>query len=139
AREACGLAPGGWLVIGLARVLAAVEARARPARSAADTGVEIGVRACRVVPVPGTPAGRRRPYARPVLLAGRPGGPGKVARVLANRRFAPPAKIAAALQHLVPSSKGDVQALVLPMGAGRVVATDAAGGRSYLAEVVHFK
>jgi hypothetical protein len=92
----------------------------------------------RVLPVTGTPARRKGLHGRPMLLAGRPDRPSKIARVRANRPFAPPAKVADALQRLAPFIDGGVQALVLPMGAGRVVAADTARGRRYLGELEPF-
>jgi hypothetical protein len=59
-------------------------------------------------------------------------------RVRANRPFARPDKVAAALRRLVPSLDEGVHALVLPVGANRVVAFDAAGSRGYLAELERF-
>lgn len=92
----------------------------------------------RVRPVRRTPARRESLHGRLVLAASQPGRPSKLVRVRANRPSAPPAKVAAALQRLVPSLDGSVLALVLPMGANRVVAVDAAGSRGYLAELEHF-
>jgi hypothetical protein len=89
-------------------------------------------------PLRGTPASSQGLHRRLVLLASQPSRPSKLVRVRANRPFAPPAKVAAALQRLVPSVDGNVQALVLPVGGGRVVAVDAAAGRGYLAELECF-
>ena len=77
-------------------------------------------------------------HSRLVLLASEPGGPSKLVRVRTNQPVAPPAKVAAALQRLAPSVAGGAQALVLPMGAGRVIAADVASGRGYLGELEHF-
>ena len=93
----------------------------------------------RVKPVGHTaPARRENHHGRLVLLAGPPGRPSKIRRVRANRPFAPPGQVAAALQRLVPSVDGGVQALVLPLSAGRVVAADVAAGRGYLGELESF-
>jgi hypothetical protein len=64
-------------------------------------------------------------------LEQQPGHPSKIKRVRANHSFAPPGQVAAALQRLVPSVDGGIRALVLPMGAGRVVAADVAARRGY--------
>jgi hypothetical protein len=85
-----------------------------------------------------TPARRESLHGRQVLVASQPGRPGKLVRVRANRPFATPAKVAAALQRLVPSLDGGVHALVLPVGANRVVAIDAARSLGYLAELECF-
>jgi len=92
----------------------------------------------RVRPVRRTPARRESLHGRLVLAAGQPGRPSKLVRVRANRPSAPPARVAAALQRLLPSLDGSVHALVLSMGANRVVAIDAAGSRGYLAELERF-
>jgi hypothetical protein len=97
--------------------------------------VRIGIRHKR-----GTPARSENLHGRLLLLAGQPGRPSKIRRVRANRSYATPDKIAAALHRLVPSIDGDgsVKGLVLPMGDGRVVAADVATGRGYLGELEHF-
>jgi hypothetical protein len=92
----------------------------------------------RLIPAPGKAGRHNGPVGRPVLLAGAAGRPSKIARVRANQPSAPPAKVGAALGRLVPSLNGSIQALVLPLAAGRVVATDARSGRSYLAELQRF-
>jgi hypothetical protein len=92
----------------------------------------------RLSPVRRTPARRESLHGRQVLVASQPGRPGKLVRVRANRPFAPPARVAAALQRLVPSLDGGVCALVLPVGANRVVAIDADGSRGFLAELECF-
>jgi hypothetical protein len=92
----------------------------------------------RVSPLRRTPDRHESLHGRLVLVASQPGRPSKLVRVRANRPFAPPAKVAAALQQLVPSIDGGVQALVLPVGANRVVAVDAAECRAYLAELECF-
>jgi hypothetical protein len=92
----------------------------------------------RVSPVRRTPARRESLHRRLVLVASEPGRPSKLVRVRANRPYAPPGKVAAALQRLLPSLDDGVQALVLPVGGNRVVAVDAAGSRGYLAELECF-
>jgi hypothetical protein len=92
----------------------------------------------RVRPVRHTPARRESLHGRLVLVASQPGRPSNLVRVRANRPYAPPAKVAAALQRLLPSIDGGVQALVLPVGANRVVAVDAAECRAYLADLEYF-
>jgi hypothetical protein len=89
-------------------------------------------------PLRGTPPSGQSLHRRLVLLAGQPGRPSKLVRVRANQPSASPGKVAAALQRLVPSIDGGVQALVLPVGGNRVVAVDAAGSRGYLAELECF-
>jgi hypothetical protein len=95
--------------------------------------VRIGIR-----PARDTTARSENLHGRLVLLAGQPGRPSKIERVRANRPYAAPAKIAAALHRLVPSIDRSVKGLVLPMGDGRVVAADVATGRGYLGELEHF-
>jgi hypothetical protein len=92
----------------------------------------------RVRPVRRTPARRESLQGRLVLAASQPGRPSKLVRVRANRPSAPPARVSAALRRLLPSLDESVHALVLPMGANRVVAFDAAGSRGYLAELERF-
>jgi hypothetical protein len=85
-----------------------------------------------------TPARSSTLHGRLMLLAGTAGRPSKIRRVRANQSYASAGQVAAALHRLTPSIDGGVQALVLPMGAGRVVAADVARGRSYLCELEHF-
>ena len=89
-------------------------------------------------PLRGTPASSQGLHRRLVLLAGQPGRPSNLVRVRANQPSASPGMVAAALQRLLPSIDGGVQALVLPVGANRVVAIDAVGSRGYLAELECF-
>jgi hypothetical protein len=89
-------------------------------------------------PLQGTPASSQHLHRRLVLLAGQTGRPSRLVRVRANQPSTPPGKVAAALRRLIPSIDGGVQALVLPVGANRVVAVDAAGSRGYLAELECF-
>ena len=91
-----------------------------------------------LVAIRARPARRESHPGRLVLLAGQPGRPSKLVRVRANQPSASPGMVAAALQRLLPSIDGGVQALVLPVGGNRVVAVDAAGSRGYLAELECF-
>src|SRR5262249_20253660 len=95
--------------------------------------VRIGIR-----PERDTPAHGENLRDRLLLLAGLPGRPSKIRRVRSNRSYATPGKIAAALHRLVPSIDGNVEALVLPMDSGRVVAADVARGQAYLGELECF-
>jgi hypothetical protein len=97
----------------------------------------VGIHSSCMPPVPDIPARPRKVHSRPVLVVGRRRG-GETGRVLANHAAAPPDRVAAALERLGNSITGGVEALVLPMGVGGVVATDAARGVSYHAEVEHF-
>jgi hypothetical protein len=87
------------------------------------------------------PAGTSDPKQRPghrVLLARAPGRPCTIATIRGRRPATPLTGVAGALGQLVPVAGAEVQALISPLTAGRVVATDLVRGRNYVAEIERF-